>query len=174
MHIAILILTFLLAIAAQFLPFFGGDSYRIYYQGLAGVAAFFLGMTQSAFGKYIADAMTDRRRGKEEKTKNTEDTERKVTRFQPLLQLIRNCLNGNEDEFGNDYDIIMMYADLVFGGGSFLRVNAGSEYEKMKTMVTRLNETGDLTITKRDQSYTRFRLSDELYNRILELTPDAV
>ena len=173
MPIVILVFAFLLAITVQFLPLLGGDSLRPYLQAMAGVAAFFIGMTQSTFGRYMADAMTDRRRAKEKQDESVEHAERKSVRFSPLLQMIRNCLNGSEEKFNNDYDVILMPGDLVFGGGAFLKVNAAADYERLKTMVNRLNTSGDLTITKRDTSYTRFRLSDELYAQILDFAPDA-
>ena len=174
MSIVILIFTLLLAVAVQCVPFFSNDTYRLYLQAFAGVAAFLLGMTQSTFGRYMADAMTDRRRQKEKETEENKRTDEENVRFSPLLQMIRNCLGGNESEFGNNYDVILMPGDLVFGGGGFLRVNAGSEYEKMKSMVNRLGELGHLTITKRDQNYVRFRMDDKLYGQILKFKPAAV
>ena len=170
MQIITLIVVLALAIAVQFAPMFFGESCQGILQALAGVAAFILGMTQGAFGKYLADSWTDQRRKKERSKKLADDAANRNERFLPLFQLIRNILGDNEEGFNNDLEVVMA-RKYSFAKGKLLRVVVGDEFNRLSTMVKRLASTGDLSISKDEDDWIQFRMSDETYQQILQLEP---
>ena len=171
MAIATLVAAILLAIGAQFLPLLAPVELRSVVQALAGLSAFFLGMTQSAFGKYIADAWTDRRRQSEQEASHERSTEEKNQRFLPFLQCIRNALDGKESEFSNDLEVVMSRGNITFASGQNLRIKAGNDFDRFSSMAKRLETTADLSISRDEENWMQFRLEDSLYKEILKLTP---
>ena len=161
----------MLAVAAQFVPFFLPESSRAAAHALAGVAAFFLGMSQDAFGNYLSELWTDRRRERETLAAENVAERKKHERFRPFMQALRNTLAGREEQFANNYDVLMLGGNLVIGGTPF-RFQADSEFPQFQSMIDRLEKTRDLTVTKRDSLCIRFRLEDDFYAEILELQPE--
>ena len=163
----------ILAIGIQFLPLVADEAMRPSLQALTGLSAFFLGINQGAFGKYLSDLWTDRRRSSEQESRHKNELHEIVQRCHPFLQRIRNALSGNEEKFNNDLDIVMSEGNISFAEGTFLRIKAGVDYDKFKSMAKRLQAKSLLSISRDEDKWMRFQLEDRLYHEILNLSPDG-
>ena len=173
MPFVILAITILLAVGAQFLPLLVSETWRPYLQGFAGLSAFFLGMSQGAFGNYLADLWTDRRHSAEQKSVQQKLVEKKNERFLPFLQAIRNAMGSDKEQDGNDLDIVISEGNITFAGGKFHRIIAGGDFDTFKSMAKRLESTSDLQVSRNEQNWIRLSLEDDLYEEILKLSPNG-